>query len=104
MHQLLVPQSDASLNFRFNVGGSANSSSNYIYQTQQASTSSSASGFGQSNSSHSADKVVIVGDRKVEASATSVGNGNIEIFNALSTTGYKYARGYHTYFNAANKT
>jgi hypothetical protein len=96
------PASAGDLSFRFNVGGSANSSSNYIYQTQQVSTNSSSSGLGQSNSSHLADKVVIFGDRKVEASATSVGNGNIEIFNALSTTGYKYARGYHAYFNAAN--
>jgi len=107
---LLVPQSDASLNFRFNVGGTVDSGSNYRYTL--AGTQNDSSGTtSQSNGTTDEGRLFYDIDADTEAGASGVfyihnpygafqrkqihGNTMLQKGTAGNTTQYQVATDYH---------
>ena len=107
---LLVPSSDASLNFRFNVGGTVDSGSNYRYTL--AGTQNSSSGTtSQSNGTTDEGRLFYDIDADSEAGASGVfyihnpygafqrkqihGNTMLQKGTAGNTTQYQVATDYH---------
>ena len=107
---LLVPQSDASLNFRFNVGGTVDSTSNYRYTL--AGTQNDSSGTtSQSNGTTDEGRLFYDIDADSEAGASGVfyihnpyggyqrkqihGNTIVQKGTAANTTQYQVATDYH---------
>ena len=107
---LLVPQSDASLNYRFNVGGTVDSTSNYRYTL--AGTQNSSSGTtSQSNGTTDEGRLFYDIDADSEAGASGVfyihnpnggyqrkqihGNTMLQKGTASNTTQYQVASDYH---------
>jgi len=107
---LLVPSSDASLNYRFNVGGTVDSTSNYRYTL--AGTQNSSSGTtSQSNGTTDEGRLFYDIDADSEAGASGVfyihnpfggfqrkqihGNTMLQKATASNTTQYQVASDYH---------
>ena len=107
---LLVPQSDASLNYRFNVGGTADSTSNYRYTLEGYQNSGSGTS-NYSNGSTDEGRLFYDIDADSEAGASGVfyihnpyggyqrkqihGNTILQKGSASNTTQYQVATDYH---------
>ena len=107
---LLVPQSDASLNYRFNVGGTVDSTSNYRY-TLSGTQNSSSGTTSQSNGTTDEGRLFYDIDADSEAGASGVfyihnpyggyqrkqihGNTILQKGTASNTTQYQVASDYH---------
>ena len=107
---LLVPQSDASLNYRFNVGGTVDSTTNYRY-TLSGTQNDSSGTTSQSNGTTDEGRLFYDIDADTEAGASGVfyihnpfggfqrkqihGNTMLQKGTASNTTQYQVASDYH---------